>query len=368
MASRYWVSPLTDNWDSTANWSSSSGGAGGFSVPGVSDVAVFDVGGPGNCLFDVPVILNDLRVNPGYFGTISQGSNALSVSGDATLTAGLFEGGDASISLNNAYLHGMDFTSTSEDLIVTGNFYFKEEPPVPVPPQIMLDEFTLDAQNISDKYVMLSNLPRDSNIVALNVIGGGPQNFGTDYTVSGFFLSWSGLALDGLLSSGDMIRAMYDDQGGVLTSTFGHNGGRTLFKASGNWAFLGGARFNDLLIQDNGGALRVDSSCFVERSLSLEGGYLERNLDATVHSWGDVTCSPAFGLTGTGCSIMFDGTGRQKLMYLGGVLPTVMVNKQTTEHVRAYGVDPVVIDGNLIIQDGTFNTNGLDILVGGTSI
>ena len=41
MANRYWVGG-TGNWNDTAKWSDSSGGAGGQSVPGVSDVAYID--------------------------------------------------------------------------------------------------------------------------------------------------------------------------------------------------------------------------------------------------------------------------------------------------------------------------------------
>src|SRR5688572_29928063 len=36
-ADRYWISPTQSNWDNTANWSTSSGGASGASVPGASD-------------------------------------------------------------------------------------------------------------------------------------------------------------------------------------------------------------------------------------------------------------------------------------------------------------------------------------------
>lgn len=362
MAIRYWVSLLTDNWDSMSNWSVFSGGGGGASVPGLSDTAIFDSSGPGSCLIDTTVALESLLVETGYTGTISQGSYPISVSTDSSLRSCSFLGGNAPLSLNNAYLHGMDFTSTSSVLTVAGGFYFKEDPPIPVPPQVVLDEFTLDSQNITDKYVVLSDQPLGST--ALNVVGGGAQNFGTDYTVSGFFLSWAGLALDGILEPGDILRAMYTDQGSVSGSSFFHNDGSALFKTSGNWTYMGGIRFNNLHIQDDGGAIRIDSSCFVERSLFLESGYIARDLDATVHVLRDMTCYEGFGQTGTGCQILFDGTGRQSLVYSGGLLPTIMVDKQVTDHIRCYGQSPVLIDGNLVIQDGTFNTNGLDLQVG----
>jgi len=47
-ADRYWVGTNSVNWNSTANWSTNSGGACGFSVPGSSDKAIFD-GNSSNC-------------------------------------------------------------------------------------------------------------------------------------------------------------------------------------------------------------------------------------------------------------------------------------------------------------------------------
>lgn len=41
MADRYWVAAAS-NWNDTANWSTTSGGSGGASIPGSSDVAIFD--------------------------------------------------------------------------------------------------------------------------------------------------------------------------------------------------------------------------------------------------------------------------------------------------------------------------------------
>jgi hypothetical protein len=41
MASRYWVGG-TGTWDQTAHWSATSGGAGGASVPTLSDDVIFN--------------------------------------------------------------------------------------------------------------------------------------------------------------------------------------------------------------------------------------------------------------------------------------------------------------------------------------
>ena len=333
-------------------------------MPGPTDYVFFDGNGTGSCLLDATVAIDSLNVGAGYTGTISQSTYPITVTSDSSFMGGAFNGGSAPVTLGNVYLKN-DFTSTSGLMTVGGSFYFKEEPPLVSNPQVVLDEFTLDAQNISDKYVVLSDLPQDSSTVALNVIGGGPQNFGSDYTVSGFFLSWSGLALGGLLESGDTLRALYSDQGSAAASVFGNNDGTVLMKAADNWAFMGGIRFKNLQVQeDTSGSLRVDSSSYVENSLSLESGYIARNLDATIHVLMDATCYADYGMSGTGCPIMFDGTGRQTLLYSGGILPTLVVNKQVSDHVRCYGTGPITVEGDVLVQDGTFNMNGLSLSVG----
>ena len=127
-ASRYWVSLLPNNWSNTIGWSLTSGGAGGASVPGVNDIAIFD-GGPlnlrqGNCTINMAVMVAGITVS-GYTGTLSQGANSISVSGAATFESGTFSGGSASITITGVYtLAGTAFTSTSATLELQNNAAF----------------------------------------------------------------------------------------------------------------------------------------------------------------------------------------------------------------------------------------------------
>ncbi|MBL4657843.1 MAG: hypothetical protein JKX73_07565, partial [Flavobacteriales bacterium] len=125
-ADRYWIAASSSNWNNTANWSSTSGGAGGASVPAVGDIAVFDAGGLGDCSFDLNVGVEGLNVLSGYTGTISQGGFALLVNlSNIVLTGGTFVGGTANITSNSSFtIAGTDFTSTSAILSVRGNFDF----------------------------------------------------------------------------------------------------------------------------------------------------------------------------------------------------------------------------------------------------
>ena len=95
MADRYWVLG-TGSWSSTntANWSASSGGAGGASVPTASDNVFFDVNSNvGTGAFTVtmansPRVCNDFLAS-GLDGTMTLAgtSIALTVSGSLTFQA-----------------------------------------------------------------------------------------------------------------------------------------------------------------------------------------------------------------------------------------------------------------------------------------
>src|SRR5271167_4454823 len=108
-ASRYWVGTLPGNWSSTLNWSASSGGLGGSSVPAAGDNVFFDGGaGPfflanGNCTIDVAVNITSITVSAGYGGTISQGANTIAVSAAASFGGGTFTGGSANITITGVF-------------------------------------------------------------------------------------------------------------------------------------------------------------------------------------------------------------------------------------------------------------------------
>jgi len=59
------------------------------------------------------------------------------------------------------------------------------------------------------KQLTLNNIPVNPTEVLVDVINGGPQERGVDFTITGNVFSWSGLALDGVLTSGDRIRLVY---------------------------------------------------------------------------------------------------------------------------------------------------------------
>ncbi len=123
-ASRYWVSSGSSNWNNTANWSATSGGAGGQSVPGSADAVYFNGSGVGNCALDANVSVTTFTISTGYSGTITQNTGiTVYVNGLFSQAAGTFTGGNSGITFVGGFtLTAGTFTSTSGNLLVYGNW------------------------------------------------------------------------------------------------------------------------------------------------------------------------------------------------------------------------------------------------------
>jgi hypothetical protein len=88
VANRYWIG--TGNWDATntANWSVSSGGAGGASVPNSADAVFFDAGSAGGtCTVTVGSACAGLNCT-GFTGTLA-GTSSINCFGDFILVTGM---------------------------------------------------------------------------------------------------------------------------------------------------------------------------------------------------------------------------------------------------------------------------------------
>lgn len=121
MANRFFINVGT-SWNSTANWSTSSGGGGGASIPTILDAVFFDANS-GSCNIDVNANCLSLD-STGYANTITQDSTkTLTVaSGTFLWAAGTFAGGDADIYFGGDFSQtGGTFTATSATCYVTGN-------------------------------------------------------------------------------------------------------------------------------------------------------------------------------------------------------------------------------------------------------
>ena len=88
MAARFWVTGGTGNWNSTTNWSATTGGASGASVPGSADTATFNASsGSGTATLDISPTVQVLTMT-GFTGTLAFGTNTISLNSTGTIFTG----------------------------------------------------------------------------------------------------------------------------------------------------------------------------------------------------------------------------------------------------------------------------------------
>ena len=88
MAARFWVTGGTGNWNSTTNWSATTGGASGASVPSTSDTATYDASsGAGTATLDISPTVQTLTCT-GFTGTLAFGTNTISLNSTGTIFTG----------------------------------------------------------------------------------------------------------------------------------------------------------------------------------------------------------------------------------------------------------------------------------------
>jgi hypothetical protein len=88
MAARFWVTGGTGDWNSTTNWSATTGGASGASVPGSSDTATLDASsGAGTVTLDISPTIQTLTCT-GFTGTLAFGTNTISLNSTGTIFTG----------------------------------------------------------------------------------------------------------------------------------------------------------------------------------------------------------------------------------------------------------------------------------------
>ena len=118
MANRYFISGGTGNYNSTTNWSDTSGGAGGFSVPSASDDVYLDAASGANTLtINVSSVAKSITCT-GFIGTLA-GSSTFVISGNVTLASSM------SITYSGIMTINANSTFTSNTKIITWHLRFQ---------------------------------------------------------------------------------------------------------------------------------------------------------------------------------------------------------------------------------------------------
>jgi hypothetical protein len=96
----------------------------------------------------------------------------------------------------------------------TGNLDMVNEPTVVAGTGFKVDKFTLSATDITNKYVILQEVPNSTSDISLDIVGGVMQSYGDDFELlsddGGKRLSWNGLGLDGVLEEGEQLVITYN--------------------------------------------------------------------------------------------------------------------------------------------------------------
>jgi hypothetical protein len=131
-ANRYWVGGAdSSRWERTQNWSTTSGGNGGASVPTAADVAIFDLhsSASGATTSSGPPVLRSavsvlgLQLQSTFTGSLLQGTGTLTVgSSGFKVGSGRFVGGDAAIVVTGGYTQtGGIVTGIMNSMSVSGS-------------------------------------------------------------------------------------------------------------------------------------------------------------------------------------------------------------------------------------------------------
>jgi hypothetical protein len=75
--------------------------------------------------------------------------------------------------------------------------------------QMVVEYKTLNDDEIANRSITLEHAPASEIDVTLDLVGGGAQVLGDDFTVTGDVISWDGLPLQDILSIGDKLRVSY---------------------------------------------------------------------------------------------------------------------------------------------------------------
>jgi hypothetical protein len=293
--------------------------------------------------------------------------------GGITFYNGTFEGGTANIQVDGSTFIGKEtrFISTKGELQVN-DFYFEPGIIDSTTELLVFEEILISSEDVSRKYAILSQVPNDSSNVVLDIEGGLTQEYGVDYYVEEDLIKWDGKTLESDIAPGDILRVIYT----VLDNPeFLHNRGTVVLNSIGNTFYGSGINLFNLNVRLDGTNnlyCQIDSSAYIDNMLTLESGNIKAGsdasgIDSTLFVRGDIDVKSIFGAKDyrNTAYILVDGDDEQVLsMESGGILPTLTINKTTSNYLTAQGTGPISVFGDLILTDGTFNTNGLDIKVG----
>lgn len=112
----------------------------------------------------------------------------------------------------NSGTNSIDFVSPPAAALDIYVFYLTEGQAIAVPTPSgteYVEYITLTGTDITNKYVILAAVPGVASKVKLDWVGQTAQVYTTDFIISGQNLDWNGLAIDGVITAGEILRIVY---------------------------------------------------------------------------------------------------------------------------------------------------------------
>ncbi len=346
MADRYWVSGGTGNYNSTTNWSATSGGASGASVPTSADNVFFNASsGSGTVTINVASNCANLNLT-GFTGTIAY-TNTLTVSGTVLNfgTGGYTISGASSLRLLTA------MTITSNGTTYTGNVDFAGTV-----------TYTLaDNMTCSGTLILSSGGAQTINGNTLNISGNFNCNNGSGGTTSGttnFVLNGTGTwsCSNPTNTSGNLRNNLTINTAGTITIS------GTVNKGGGTFTYTAGT------IIDTGATLALGGS--TTTTLNISGNTFEKILIGGVITLTSNVNATTFG-TWANNNISFTLAGNSlnfTNLELGSSATLTIPTAWVCQNIEFANSGTHVLNNNSITINGNIAQSNIGLVLGTTTL
>jgi len=342
MALRYWVSGGDNNYNSTTNWSSTSGGATGSSVPTTADDAIWDSNsGSGPVIINVSSVARSINFEL-FNGTVDF-RNTLAVSGSMSLGTNLnFENTSGTPILRASATgtlrsYGKEFTydfsilTPSSTTITLADDWTARN--------VTYDVSAAGCNFNANRFYVTGSL---SNLNTSRVIGG----------TSSFVMSGTG-SLTTSNTAGSIVNNLVIDTTGTIT--FGNNIGG----ASMNWSYISGNVITDnTTFRPNSGTINLNGITFSNIFMETTAG-LTLTSDLVYTESLTTGSFSNFSKTINGFKIRHVGATGGLLNTIGGAA-TGLVGSSVLSFEGSGTIDcgPISGEGKSIIKPITIDTTG----------
>jgi len=264
VANRFFVTGLggNNNWGQTgagSNWSLTSGGAGGQTVPTASDDVFFDGNSP-NCTVDTSARVAKSLIFTGYTNTITM-SQQITVSGSITLVSAMTIAGAGALLANAAATLTSNGKTWPNDLSLTGSVTYTFADNWTVTGLTTLGSgaqtMTMTSNQITCNGGLTTGVTSGSlSGTCLIVVGGGTVTGNTGRINNSLTFNSAGTITFASGSSLTFGTGTYTYTAG----TFSFAGGHTLFLPAAGTMNLDGVTWKDVTITNAGGTVTVTFS------------------------------------------------------------------------------------------------------------